>query len=311
MTLPDSRNRRQAKQPWFSNRSVSVVVFRINRRPRSQGSLFRPRQENFMDHLREVLLYGESIRVGKRGNRRWRLGHQRIDPAGRFIAGILGWETQETHQQDYFDRSSAQWVPGVATNSRVTLAPFSIHIASRRLFVVKHHTFRETTIATVFRKLLNQGEQTSITPTTDWDVQPLLDEEDFEDWLCDIAVLDQIKFVAKLPNPDAEEEFLELIEQMEEIQAGKLTHILTAADTEAGLSKRLQENRITRALMHMSKQGYASISASAHDNASRKVKFLQSNRTLRILYGITSEEYNNARDELSRHILESEESDGG
>ena len=311
MAPPDGKRGWQIKKPWFSNRAVNVVVFRINRRPKSQGALFGPQQDDFLDHLQEALLFGQPIRVGRRGNRRWRLGNQQIDPDGRFLAGILGWETQETHQQDYYDSSSAEWVPSVATTSRVTLAPFSINILSRRLFVVRHHSFRETPIATVFRELLNLGEQNSINPTTDWDVQPLLDEDDFEAWLRQVAVLDRIKFVAKLPNPDAEEEFLELTEHLKEVQAGEMTHILKAADTEAGLSKRLQETRITRALMHMSKQGYASISAAAHDNESRKVNFLQSNRTLRILYGITSEEYNDARDELARHVVESEGSDDG
>ena len=311
MAQLDGNSGGQTVIPWFSNRPVSVVVFRINRRPMSQGSLFGPQRESFIDHLREVLLFGHSIRVGKRGKRQWRLGNQRIDHDGRFIAGILGWETEETHQQDYFDRSSAEWVPGVGTSSRVALAPFNIEISNRRLFVVKHHSFEETTIATVFRELLSEGERRSSAITTDWDVQPLLDEEEFEDWLRGIAVLDKVHFVAKLPNPDAEEEFLDLVNQLREIQAGEMTHTLKAADPQIGLSKRLRQNRITRALVHMSKQGYASISAWAHDAASKPTKYSQNNRTTRKTIHITSDDYNGARDELARYSLDSEVSDDG
>lgn len=297
-------------QPWFVDRKVHVVNYRINRRPRPQGNLFADQPESFLDHLTEVLLFGHEVSVGKTGDRRWQLGNRNIDASSRYLAGVIGWESEQLREEDHFDDAKAEWVPSVGHASQVSLSPFVITSSSRRLFVMKHPSFAETTLATVFRTILNKGEEArEAGPTTDWDVQPMLDEIEFEDWLREIAVLDRVTFVARLPNPDAEEAFRELDEHLRQMKAGEMRHELRAANDEDGLSTNFTTDKLANGLLEMSKRGYAAVSAAARDSASRVRKFVQRNSAKHNTVQIESLEYNEARDELTRQALEWAEED--
>jgi len=300
-----------AIRPWFAERQVQVVNYRINRRPHPQGNLFAEHPEGFLDHLTEALLFGHEISVGKRGDRRWQLGNRRIDGRDRFLAGVIGWESEQLREEDHFDESKAEWVPSVGRTSKVSLSPFVILSEGRRLFVMKHPTFAETTLATVFRTILNEGEAARETgPTTEWDVQPMLDEIEFEEWLGEISVLDKVTFVARLPNPDAEEAFRELDEHLRQMKAGEMRHELKAADEEVGLSTDFTADKLSSGLLEMSKRGYAAVSARAYDSASRVRRFAQRNSAKHNTIELESIAYNKARDELADQSLQWVEEEG-
>jgi hypothetical protein len=305
MTDSDSPQVERSVQPWYVGRRVHVVNYRINRRPRPQGNLFGDQPDSFLDHLAEALLFGHQVSVGKRGDRRWQLGNRRIDPGGRFLGGVIGWESEQLREEDHFDDDRAEWVPTLARASQVSLSPFVIEAASRRLFVMKHSSFAETTLATVFRTILNEGEAARETgPTTEWDVQPMLDEIEFEEWLREIAILDKVTFVARLPNPDAEEAFLELDAHLRHMRAGEMRHELKAADAEVGLSTNFADDRLASGLLEMSKRGYAAVSARARDSAARVRQFVQRNSARHNVIQIESVDYNDARDELASRALD-------
>jgi hypothetical protein len=305
MTDRKDRFESRAIAPWFVERPVQAVNYRVNRRPLLQGNLFGEQPENFLDHLEAVLLFGFEVAIGRRGDRRWQLGNRRIDPKRRFLAGVIGWESEQLREEDHFDDVKAEWVPGVATTSQVALSPFVIEARSRRLFIMKHSSFAETTLATVFRTILNEGErQREIGQMTDWDVQPMLDELEFEAWLSEIAILDKVTFVARLPNPDAEESFRELDEHIRKMRAGEMRHELKAADEDAGLATDFTADRLSLGLLEMSKRGFAAITARARDSASRIRTFVQRNAARHNTIEVQADSYNDARDELAARAVE-------
>ena len=51
--------------PWYAVRDVPVYLYRINRRPRAQESLFSDGTvPPFLDHVTETLLMGEAVTTG-------------------------------------------------------------------------------------------------------------------------------------------------------------------------------------------------------------------------------------------------------
>ena len=177
---------------------------------------------------------------------------------------------------------------------------------------VTHGRFIETTLATVFRSILNDGEsQRSLGPSTNWDVEPILDDTEFFDWLRTIAVLSKIKFDVRLPNPDSEEAFEDIHQYLDEMRASQMLHTLTPVDPDVGLSTDLTSNRFTAGLIEMAKRGFASITASALDSGAKIKRFIQNNRTMRKTRTLMSETYNEARDELASQVSNMlEEEDG-
>lgn len=292
-------------QSWFTGRSVDLVQFRINRRPHAQGRLLTtPLPENFVDHLAQALLFGETIMIGKSGDRRWRLGNRRIDRDGRFIAGLMGWESDELREEDSYDATSARWVSSIEEGSRAVISPFAILANTRTLLVAKHNSYAESTIATVFRTLLNLGEESSQEySTTSWDIEPILDDVQFEEWLRGMSTLDKLTFVAKLPNPDAEDAFLEVYEHLDGMNAGEMRHTLKCRDSDRGLTTDFSRDRLSLGLLEMAKRGYAAITASAYDSMAKLRRFVQKNRTRRESYSFESGNYEDARDELVEFLL--------
>lgn len=298
-------------QPWFAGRSVDIVQFRINRRPHAQGRLLTtPIPDSFIDHLAEALLFGETVMVGKSGDRRWRLGNRSIDRADRFVAGLIGWESDELREEDSFDAVSAEWISNAELGSRTVISPFAIAASTRTLFVARHHSFAESTIATVFRTLLNIGEESSQEfSTTSWDVEPILDDLELEEWLRGMSTLDKLTFVAKLPNPDAEDAFIEVFEHLDRTNAGELRHTLKSRYPEAGLTTDFEQDNLLFGLREMARRGYAAVTAWAHDRWSRPRRYVQKNRTRREPHAFSSDSYDAARDEIAEYSLTESESE--
>ncbi|MCY3586590.1 MAG: hypothetical protein OXG76_12955 [Acidimicrobiaceae bacterium] len=298
--------------PWFTNRVVDIIIYRINRRPYRQSSLFSDIPESFADHLAETLLFGQAVQLRSRSNREWRLGNRSIDVASSNIAGIIGWQAEEPQTQQYFESELKAWIPRIQVSNQVVAAPFNIDTRNRLLFVVRHNSFGYTAPATVFRTLLQEGEvEREGGPSTDWDVQPILDETDFHSWLEDIYLLRKISFTARLPNPDAEEQFIELDEHMRSMRATTMKHELESNDASSGLSTDLTEDPLTNGLVKMSSRGYADVNASGLDTSGRIRRFTQKIRTRRAALRFTSNSNEAARDELMRFCNERRELDDG
>ena len=303
MNQADKKDQLAQALPWFTNKPVDILQYRVNRRALPQLSLLGTQPDSFVDHLAEVLLFGHPVTVARRGERTWQLGNRDINSDNSTISGVIGWQSKESREGDYFNRESAEWESRVEQTNRAVTAPFSIATDQRRLLVVKHRSYAETTLATVFRSILNDGEnERPIGPTTSWDVEPILDDIEFFDWLQTIAVLSKISFDVKLPNPDAEETFEEIHQYLIDMQASQMQHTLMPSDPDVGLSTDLNSHRLTSGLIEMAKRGFASISASALDSSANIRRFTQKNRTLRQTRTLMSKTYNAARDELASYI---------
>ena len=262
--------------PWFTNKPVDILQYRVNRRELSQLNLLGAQPDSFVDHLAEVLLFGHTVSVARRGVRIWQLGNRNISSDNRTISGVIGWQSQESREEDYFNRDSAEWESRVEQSNRAVIAPFSIEADQRKLLIVKHPSLAETTLASVFRSILNDGEnRRSPGPTTDWDVEPILDDVEFFDWLQTIAVLSQISFDVRLPNPDSEEDFEEIHRYLETMRASQMKHTLKPADPDRGLSTDLTGHPLTAGMIQMATLGFASITASALDSSSKIKRFIQ------------------------------------
>lgn len=252
---------KRPEEPWFSGRPGTVLLYRVNRRPYPQQSLFADAQpDDVFDHFVEVLLFGEEVETGRRNKRYWRLGNRRIDETQRILTGQVGWESTSTEAGDQYDPVRREWVDVVGERGRTARGPFAFDAESRTLAVLKHPTFTERVLPEVFKVLLKRGEEARTYPTTDWDVEPILDTEDFREWLRSVDVVDRVQFVAKLPNPDALEEFGPVWDRMEQHKAKLLREIMEAADSELGLVN-LEEDRVVNGFLAMNENGFGYVTA--------------------------------------------------
>lgn len=257
-------------------------MYRINRRPRSQATLFGAQREPFIDHLVECLLFGEATVTGRAHLRTWTLGNRTIDPQQTYLAGFVGYEVDETRGIDRYDHDQKSWIEDTAVGERTARSPFVVVAESRRLLVYKHPTFSEAVIPQVFETLLNRGEDERETGgSTEWSVEPLLDTTGFDEWLGTLRTLDALRFKVKLPNPDAEEAFAEIDSHLREMDAEELTHELKPRDAERGLSKDLTKDRISRGLLEMATRSFARIVAKGRDRNGRSTEYNQLNRVRR------------------------------
>jgi hypothetical protein len=250
------------RPPWFADRPVLVLMYRVNRRPRAQGNLFTEQPASFMDHLAECLLFGSEVTTTGRGHERhWKLGNRDIDASETRIAGWIGFRAEDAEEQDDYDDATASWQSTVVATPRRATAPFAVVGDSRLLFVARHPQFAEGTLPVVFETLLTEGENARDHPTTDWAVEPVLDSGDFKQWLNSTAVLDQVTFTVKRPNPDAAESFAQLDQHLETMRVGTLTHRMSPADEESGLAKDFDQDPISQGLMEMARRSFARVRA--------------------------------------------------
>ena len=271
------------RPPWYADKDVPVLMYRINRRQRPQGNLFdQGEPPSFLDHLTECLLFGaEVVTTGRGRERHWMLGNREINEAAGYLAGWIGYRTEDAEQQDDYDLDSKAWTTAVVPTERRATAPFVIVVESRFLFVAKHPTFAEGTLAVVFESLLNTGEDEREVPTTTWAVEPVLDTVDFARWLQQTAVLDTVTFHVRLPNPDAAESFEQIVAHLDAQDAGALDHKLTPRDPERGLNKDFDQNPISQGLMEMARRAFALVRAKGRGAAGALRTYNQRERVRR------------------------------
>ena len=267
-------------QPWFDGVTGPVLLFKVNRRPRPQ-TLFGPGQpEDVFEHFAEALMFGEKVVTGRKNKRTWLLGNRDIDLSERMIAGQIGWERHDSAAADAYDLDHQQWVDVVETKGRSARSVFVFDADARLLGVVKHPSFTDTVLPKVFTDLLNRGETQRDEETTDWDVEPILDEAGFRDWLAKTDAVRLVKFVAKLPNPDGLAAFEGVWQRLERLQASSIEEIVQARDPETGL-KHVDSDPESAEFIAMASHAYGHITATG-TSSGRVTKYDQRQKVKRV-----------------------------
>jgi len=264
LTEDGSVERQGPRPPWFAGRSGSVLLYRINRRPLANPTLAGGEQpESVMDHIVEVLPFGHHIATGRHDRRRdWILGNRQILDNESAMTGQIGWQQPDQLQTSRYQEDAQEWRDEVETTERSARAPFAFDSNTRVLGILKHSTFSEGKLADVFEQLLRYGENQRSWPTTEWSVEPLLDERDFLRWLRSVDAVTSINLVAKLPNPDALEEFGPVWAEMEARRARILSMKMVATTDKAGLQGLENDPRV-KGHIAMGRQGFGYVQAQA------------------------------------------------
>lgn len=261
MTQADDSHGHGVSEPWFTGKSGTVLLYRVNRRPRAMQTLGAEQPALVMDHILEVLSFGQSVTAGRRSNARdWILGNQTLSEDRTVLSGQIGWHRVNERATDEFDPATKRWRDSVEPSAASARAPFVFHSPSRYLGVLKHPSFSETTIAQVFETLLKQGEERREWPSTEWAVEPILDETDFLNWLRSVQSVQRVSLVAKMPNPDGLDEFGSVWQEMERHKARLLKQTMEAANREEGLIDIEQDERV-KAHIAMSSHGFGYVTA--------------------------------------------------
>ncbi|TDE26422.1 hypothetical protein E1295_44320 [Nonomuraea mesophila] len=171
------------------------------------------------------------------------------------------------------------WKDSVEPAAVSARAPFIFHAQSRYLGVLKHPSFSETTVAQVFETLLRQGEERRQWPSTEWSVEPILDESDFVHWLHTVDSVQHVNLVARLPNPDGLDEFGSVWDAMDRHKARMLRQIMEAADPDVGL-RNVEEDQRVREHIAMATNGFGYVSAKGV-RGGRKVTYDQRHQVAR------------------------------
>lgn len=253
-------------EPWFTGRpNVNVLLYRVNRRPYPQGNLLAQDLPDVFDHVVEVLLFGERVETGRAHKRTWVLGNREIDTERRTLSGEIGYSSEGQHTADEYDDETREWHSGVAPTENTARAPFVFDAESRVLGVLQAPGFTPKVVPDVLRILLNRGEQARDVATTDWDVEPLLDETAFLQWLREADAVEKLIFVAKLPNPTGREEFAPVWDRLEARRAKVIREEMEARNPDEGLQG-IEEDRQARAYMAMAGDGYGWIRGTRRHN---------------------------------------------
>lgn len=252
---------------WFSGRDTDVLLYRVNRRPLDMGTLFEglyeeQQPEDSLRHVQENLLDFEPLAVtGTQYRRYWYVGNIRVDLQRGYMTGRIGWRRDlETVEEDY-DPATRSWRDQIRPGQRTAVAPFAYLREGHYLGVLHHPDFTERNVPDAFRQLLNNAETEKEQPTTDWDVEPVGNTQEFYDWLRRTDRVTRLDFVFKRPNHDAEPEFRAIWAQLDEFKAKTMRHqIATDATAETGLNTHaiLQDPTVKGFLMAaMAAFGYA------------------------------------------------------
>lgn len=275
--MPRTDRKRATPTHWFFEKEASVLLYKINRRPMTQGNLLTSQPEDFRQHLEEVLVFGPPIITSARGaERTWRLGGKNLDEESGILTGEVGWSQPHPEARDEYDDEELRWRDAVDEKSTTARSVFAIDLQTRELGVLQHPMFAPQTIASVFTDILNLGEERREAKSTDWMAEPELDEPEFRAWLAATDVVEKVTFVARLPNPDSMDEFAELFARMKVIEAGEIREEIKPRNPEAGL-KRITEEPLTKQFVAAASFAFGYITASGRRQA-RQTRYDQRQR---------------------------------
>jgi hypothetical protein len=138
-----------------------------------------------------------------------------------------------------------------------TLLPFAFDGTTRLLAVVDDKKSSPASLAAVFELILSENERELTHPTTEWSVEPVLDSEEFIEWLHSLDVVETVAFVAKLPNPEPMEAFDDLYRRMERAHGTEYSARMKSKRDE-GL-QHIEEDSEFRQAIAMGEQGFAQL----------------------------------------------------
>lgn len=237
-----------------------MLLYRVNRRPLpTLGSGEQP--ESVMDHILQVLHFGQPTYTGQGDHQReWILGNRNILRDLTAFTGQIGWQGNDEQQTSRYVPETMEWRDELGTAERGARAPFAFDGRTRVLGILKHTSFSEKTLARVFQTLLREGEEQREWPSTEWSVEPVLDERDFLEWLHSVESVTDLTMVAEMPNPDGLEEFGPIWVELEARRARYYKTTMAAASLDVGLQGLEQDERV-RGNLVMGRQGFGYVQA--------------------------------------------------
>jgi len=268
-------------QLWFAGKDVDTLLYRINRRTPVTGETLFTQPVDVLNHLEQVLAVSVSYETGRAHKRLWHIGNKIFDHRAGTLTGRVGWTRPTEVQAPVWDDERQEWADRVLAGDVTVVAPFAFDADRRYLGVMRHSSFSETTIAEVFREILNLGERRRPEPSTDWDVEPVGDAEEFYQWVASADRVVSVDLVFKRPNPDAEREFEQLFARQNELRARYIKESIAAQDNERGLSKQaLRREPVTRSFIMAAMAAFGYIVGRGY-RAGRKVTYDQRRRAAR------------------------------
>lgn len=242
----------------LANRPARVLAYRVNRRPIGEGTLL-PEEipTDSFDHFVRVLTPGyEVITQGRGKERSWRIGAIDVDRADQFVTGKLGWHPREPEVVPSWSEELKDW-PATLKDAPETLLPFAYDGEKRILGVIDDRKSSLKSIAAVFEQVLDENERELEHRTTEWSVEPILDSEEFIEWLGSLDIVQSVSFTAKLPNPEPDRAFDELFQRMNQRHATEYTARFKSSKEE-GL-QHVEDDPEFRQAIAMGQQGFAEL----------------------------------------------------
>jgi hypothetical protein len=254
--------------PWFAGRPGTLLVYRINRRPKYSDSLFPSKMpEDVFEHLVRVLAPGYEVVTGRANQRVWKVGGLRVDEGGRAVTGKLGWQPREEEPVAEWSEEEKDWSSATAAPKERKLMPFGFEGETRLLTVLADGSSAPSTIAAVFEKILRSNEEELEQPTTEWSVEPILDRRDFLSWLKEADVVTSVSFTARLPNPESKADFEDLWRRLRDTHATAHTETMRSS-REEGLQE-IDEDRDFREAIAMGQEGFATLRGKGYRDGMR------------------------------------------
>lgn len=257
------------QQPWFAGKNGPVLMFKVNRRPKPQDLFREDLPVNLLQHVDEVLLFGEPVVTGRKYKRTWYLGNHQIDNNRRMLSGQIGWEKHDSTQVDAYDPDQKEWVDAIEPKGVSARSAFVYCESNHLLGIVWHSSFTDTVLANVFTILLNKGEEERKKTVADWEVEPKLDKKGFHEWLQTTQAVERVKFVAKLPNPGGFDEFDDIWKRLETLKAARIEEVIEALDPESGLED-IDSEPESAQYIAMASRAYGYITASGSSEGQTK-----------------------------------------
>jgi hypothetical protein len=263
------------ESPWFAGKDLPVWIYRVNRRP--AGSLFDEPLPDVLDALSANLLAAPEGRTGTRYQREWRVGNVETNAAERGLTGRIGWSRSGEQTTNVWDENDRAWTDTVVPSKTSAAAPFWFDADRRYLGILRHPSFDPPIISSVLEKMLNLAEarRNDGFANVTWAVDAVGDTSEFRSWLDRTDAVTFVEFVFERPNPDAEEEFQDLFDRLNRLEAEKITERVVAQDKTAGISKSgLLHDPTVASFMAAAAAAFGYILARGRQG-SRKVKFDQ------------------------------------
>jgi len=298
-----NRDASEIGKPWFSGRTVEVLIYKINRRPMTgDPSLFKA-PEDLLAHIKSVLEKGEPATSGRNPKRTWQIGNLEYDHKRREFTGHLGWARTAEALSQSWDPINQMWIDKVVEREDSAVAPLVFIEKGRLLGILKHPTFTtEIVLDKVLTEIFNRGERNSGSYATAWDIEPVGDEHEFLTWMSDLDQLTSLTLTFQRPNPDGEELFNDLFARLDALRAKSITEKYTALDREEGLDRQaISNDKTSQGFIRAAMIAFGRVLARGNKDGAR-VKYDQRESVLRAPITDVGDDWNTATTNVLRAV---------